>query len=124
MLGVGHLPAPKDADHLDLVPGLEELATLSAGADPEQTWALKALHYKSDWFQSELGSKVITPIKKLRSWAFVLCFLCIGLSTRFRELATFGLKPFWAFTIGVAVNVPLGYILTTRVFDNFWKAIH
>ena len=42
------------------------LATLSAGADAEQTWALKALHYKSDWFQSELSFKVITPIKKLR----------------------------------------------------------
>ncbi len=77
----------------------------------------------SDWFEKELKPRVIGPIKKLREWAFVLCFLCIGLSTRFRELATFGLKPFWAFTIGVAVNVPLGYFLTTRLFSSYWRAL-
>jgi len=103
---------------------LEELGRLSEGATGEQKWALKNLHFRSDWFQSELRGKVITPIKKLRSWAFVLCFLCIGLSTRFRDLITFGLKPFWAFTIGVLVNVPLGYVLTTHVFVDYWRAVH
>ena len=63
------------------------------------------------------------PIKKLRSWAFVICFLGIGLSTRFAELATFGLRPFWAFTIGVVVNVPLGYVLSTIVFSDYWSRI-
>ncbi len=76
-----------------------------------------------DWFEKELKPRAIGPIKKLREWAFVLCFLSIGLSTRLRELATFGLKPFWAFTIGVVVNVPLGYVLTTRVFSSFWRAL-
>ena len=102
---------------------LEELAELSSHADAEQKWALKNLQYHSNWFESELVAKAIAPIKKLRSWAFVLCFLCIGLSTRFRDLATFGLKPFWAFTIGVLVNVPLGYLLTTQVFARYWEAI-
>jgi uncharacterized membrane protein YadS len=102
---------------------LEDLKVLTANADPEQEWALKNLHHQSDWFESQLSTLVIAPIKKLRSWAFVLCFLCIGLSTRFRELATFGLKPFWAFTIGVLVNVPLGYILTTKVFVDYWRAL-
>jgi uncharacterized membrane protein YadS len=102
---------------------LEELNGLTAVADPEQRWALKNLHFKSDWFESQLRALVIVPIKKLRSWAFVLCFLCIGLSTRFKDLATFGLKPFWAFTIGVLVNVPLGYILTTKVFVDYWRAL-
>jgi uncharacterized membrane protein YadS len=103
---------------------LEELSQLTANADEEQRWALKSLQVKSDWFESQLRALVILPIKKLRSWAFVLCFLCIGLSTRFQELATFGLKPFWAFTIGVFVNVPLGYILTTWVFVDYWRALH
>lgn len=85
--------------------------------------ALKQLRYKSDWFESDLKPRVISPVKKLRSWAFVLCFLCIGLSTRFADLLTFGLKPFWAFTIGVAVNVPLGYFLSTVVFSRFWSNI-
>jgi len=84
---------------------------------------LKQLRFASDWFESELRPRVISPIKKLRSWAFVLCFLCIGLSTRVKDLLTFGLKPFWAFTIGVAVNVPLGYFLSTVVFSRFWSNI-
>ena len=71
--------------------------------------------------ESELRKKAISPIKKLRSWAFVLCFLSIGLTTRFKDLATFGMKPFWAFTIGVLVNVPLGYILSTVVFQSYWR---
>lgn len=103
---------------------LPELKALSEPADAEQRWALKRLHHESDWFGSKLKALAIGPIKKLRSWAFVLCFLCIGLSTRFRELATFGLKPFWAFTIGVLVNVPLGFLLTTKVFVSYWRAIH
>jgi uncharacterized membrane protein YadS len=103
---------------------LDELEILSSAATTsDQKWALKDLHYKSDWFQSELYSKAIGPIKQLRSWAFVFCFLCIGLSTRFKDLLTFGLKPFWAFTIGVIVNVPLGFILSTVAFSNYWQAI-
>jgi uncharacterized membrane protein YadS len=102
---------------------LDELDLLSRNADSEQRWALKQLHHSSSWFESELYPEVITPIKKLRSWAFVLCFLCIGLSTRFADLLTFGLKPFWAFTIGVVVNVPLGWFLSTQVFDSFWSAL-
>jgi uncharacterized membrane protein YadS len=102
---------------------LEDLNGLTAVADEEQRWALKNLHFESDWFESQLRALVIGPIKNLRSWAFVLCFLCIGLSTRFKDLATFGLKPFWAFTIGVLVNVPLGYILTTKVFVDYWRAL-
>ena len=101
---------------------LEELQKLSAqSTTQDQKIALKQLYYKSDWEESELREKVIEPITKLRSWAFVLCFLSIGLTTRFKDLATFGMKPFWAFTIGVLINVPLGYFLTTVVFQNYWR---
>jgi len=103
---------------------LEELNQLITQAKTsDQKGALKQLHYKSDWFQSELNAMAIKPIKKLRSWAFVFCFLCIGLSTRFKDLLIFGAKPFWAFTIGVLVNVPLGFILSTMIFSNYWQAI-
>jgi uncharacterized membrane protein YadS len=103
---------------------LQELNQLLSKADTEdQKWALKQLHLKSDWYEGVLLPNAITPIKKLRSWCFVICFLCIGLSTRFKDLATFGLKPFWAFTIGVLVNVPLGFFLSTYVFANYWNAI-
>jgi uncharacterized membrane protein YadS len=89
----------------------------------DQRHALNQVHYHSDWFDSVLKPLAIKPIKTLRSWCFVFCFLSIGLSTRFRELATFGMKPFWAFTVGVAVNVPLGYLLSTYVFETYWSAI-
>jgi uncharacterized membrane protein YadS len=101
----------------------DELGLLSAGATRDQEWALAELQVASSWFDSVLQPRVIAPVKKLRSWAFVLCFLCIGLSTRFAELATFGMKPFWAFTMGVAVNVPLGYFLSTVVFVDYWAKI-
>ncbi|MBI4700622.1 MAG: putative sulfate exporter family transporter [Deltaproteobacteria bacterium] len=96
---------------------------LGTATTKDQRSALKQLHYKSDWYESHLSERAIAPIKQIRSWAFVLCFLCIGLATRFRDLFTFGLKPFWAFTIGVLVNVPLGFLLSRYVFDGFWNAI-
>lgn len=70
-----------------------------------------------------VNSDVISPVKTLRTWCFVLCFLCIGLTTRFRELAKAGLKPFLAFTIGVLVNVPLGYIFSVLILGNFWASL-
>lgn len=59
-------------------------------------------------------------LKNLRSWFFTLTFLSIGLTTRFRDLAAVGIKPFLAFTIGVAVNLPLGYWLSNHVFVEYW----
>jgi uncharacterized integral membrane protein (TIGR00698 family) len=74
-------------------------------------------------YAAELKPRLIAPIKTLRTWTFVFTFLCIGLTTRFRELAKFGMPPFWAFTIGVAINVPLGYFLSTVVFREYWIAV-
>jgi uncharacterized integral membrane protein (TIGR00698 family) len=71
-----------------------------------------------------LTERLVTPIKTLRTWTFVFTFLCIGLTTRFKELARFGMPPFWAFTVGVLVNVPLGFLLSTVVFRNFWLSVH
>ena len=50
----------------------------------------------------------------LRTWAFTFAFLSIGLTTRFREFASIGARPFYAFSIGVAVNVTAGFVLSTR----------
>jgi uncharacterized integral membrane protein (TIGR00698 family) len=63
---------------------------------------------------------LVAPIKDLRTWAFIFCFLSIGLTTRFRELASAGRKPFAAFTAGVVVNVALGFILSAFVFVAHW----
>jgi uncharacterized integral membrane protein (TIGR00698 family) len=66
---------------------------------------------------------LIAPITSLRTWAFTFSFLSIGLTTRFRELANAGIKPFVAFTVGVVVNVILGYILSVVVFGHYWSSI-
>jgi uncharacterized integral membrane protein (TIGR00698 family) len=76
--------------------------------------------YSQAEFDKILKTELIKPIKSLRSWTFIFCFLSIGLTTRFRELASAGKKPFWAFTIGVIVNVILGFILSVLIMGNFW----
>jgi uncharacterized membrane protein YadS len=64
--------------------------------------------------------ELVSPIKALRTWAFIFCFFSIGLTTRFRELTVAGSKPFWAFSSGVVVNVIIGFILSVIVFGNYW----
>jgi uncharacterized integral membrane protein (TIGR00698 family) len=66
---------------------------------------------------------LIAPITSLRTWAFTFSFLSIGLTTRFRELANAGAKPFIAFTVGVVVNVILGYVLSVVVFGHYWATV-
>ena len=70
-----------------------------------------------------LDKLVLSPIKGLRGWAFILCFLCIGLTTRFKALAATGWKPFAAFTCGVVVNVALGFLFSTIILNSYWTTV-
>ncbi len=74
-------------------------------------------------FNKTANPALVAPIKDLRTWAFIFCFLSIGLTTRFRELAKAGGKPFAAFTAGVAVNVVLGLVLSAVVFAAHWQSL-
>jgi uncharacterized membrane protein YadS len=74
-------------------------------------------------YNKVVNPQLVAPIKDLRTWAFIFCFFSIGLTTRFRELAHAGSKPFWAFTTGVAVNVVLGFILSVYVFGTYWSTL-
>jgi len=80
-----------------------------------------ASHYSFADYNKIVKPELVGPIKALRTWAFIFCFFSIGLTTRFRELAHAGAKPFWAFTAGVVVNVILGFILSTIVFATYWQ---
>jgi uncharacterized integral membrane protein (TIGR00698 family) len=66
---------------------------------------------------------LVTPLQSLRVWAFTFTFLSIGLTTRIRDFAAVGAKPFYAFTAGVIVNVILGFVLSTQVFVDFWTKL-
>jgi uncharacterized membrane protein YadS len=66
---------------------------------------------------------LVAPITALRTWAFTFSFLSIGLTTRLREFAPAGGKPFLAFGAGVIVNVVLGYVLSVLVFGHYWATL-
>ncbi len=72
-------------------------------------------------FNKAVNPTLVGPIKDLRTWAFIFCFLSIGLTTRVKDLASAGPKPFAAFTAGVVVNVLLGFVLSVAVFASYWS---
>ena len=84
---------------------------------------LIASNYSFTDYNKVVKPELVGPIKDLRTWAFIFCFFSIGLTTRFRELANFGTKPFLAFTSGVVVNVILGFIMSTMVFAAYWSTL-
>jgi uncharacterized integral membrane protein (TIGR00698 family) len=85
------------------------------------TWVAQG-HSYADYKQSVVPG-LVAPLQALRTWAFTFAFLSIGLTTRVREFLSVGARPFYAFTIGVVVNVLLGFILSTRVFNDFWTRL-
>jgi len=85
------------------------------------TWVSSG--YTREAYDTIVRPDFVNPIRALRSWAFIFCFFSIGLTTRFRELAAAGSRPFWAFTSGVAVNVVIGFVLSVLVFGAYWSSL-
>jgi uncharacterized integral membrane protein (TIGR00698 family) len=79
--------------------------------------------YEYATYKKEVLPALVAPLQAFRTWAFTFAFLSIGLTTRLREFAAFGARPFYAFAIGVAVNVVLGFFLSTQVFSAFWNRL-
>ena len=77
-------------------------------------------HFSFADYNKIVKPQLVGPITALRTWAFIFCFFSIGLTTRFKELAATGAKPFWAFSCGAVVNVVLGFILSAVVFASYW----
>ncbi|CAM2138801.1 putative sulfate exporter family transporter [Pararobbsia alpina] len=82
-----------------------------------------ASHYTLAEYRTVVTPALVAPITALRTWAFIFCFFSIGLTTRFGTLAKTGIRPFLAFTIGVAVNIVLGYLLSVHVFGSYWAGL-
>src|SRR5882724_1273974 len=74
-------------------------------------------------YKKDVVPGLVAPLQALRTWAFTFAFLSIGLTTKIREFASVGARPFYAFTIGVVVNVALGFVLSTQVFSEFWNRL-
>jgi uncharacterized membrane protein YadS len=84
---------------------------------------LIAASYTYEDYKKVVEPGLVAPIKDLRTWAFIFCFFSIGLTTRFRELANVGSRPFLGFSAGVAVNVVLGFLLSAVVFASYWNEL-
>jgi uncharacterized integral membrane protein (TIGR00698 family) len=72
------------------------------------------------FFLTEAGGKVVTGITApLRGWWFTLAFLCIGLDTKFKELAAMGGgRPAAAFLIAQAFNILWTLLLAWLIFGG------
>ncbi len=71
-------------------------------------------------YVSHMKPLMVGPIKTMRTWTFIFTFLSIGLTTRFRELAATGKKPWIAFSSGAIVNVILGALMSIFVLGAYW----
>jgi uncharacterized membrane protein YadS len=85
------------------------------------TWFAHGYAYGA--YKASVLPGLVAPLQVLRTWAFTFAFLSIGLTTRFRDFAATGVRPFIAFTLGAAVNVLLGFYLSTHVFVDFWSGL-
>ena len=85
------------------------------------TWITR--HYSLVDYRKVVTPEFVAPITALRTWAFIFCFFSIGLTTRLRSLTATGLRPFLAFTAGVAVNIVIGYVLSAHVFASYWNSL-
>jgi uncharacterized integral membrane protein (TIGR00698 family) len=74
-------------------------------------------------YKKDVVPGLVAPLQVLRTWVFTFAFLSIGLTTRVREFLSVGLRPFYAFTAGVLVNVVLGFVLSSQVFGEFWDRL-
>jgi uncharacterized integral membrane protein (TIGR00698 family) len=85
------------------------------------TWVSQGYDYAA--YKKEVLPALVAPLQVFRTWAFTFAFLSIGLTTRIREFGSIGARPFYAFAVGVAVNVVLGFVLSTQVFSEFWNRL-
>ncbi|MBF0455336.1 MAG: putative sulfate exporter family transporter [Magnetococcales bacterium] len=77
----------------------------------------------AEQFEASIKPNLLEPIGAFRGWAFIFCFLSIGLTTRIHELKSVNVRSFSAFTIGVVVNVIAGYLLSVHLFGDYWATM-
>jgi uncharacterized membrane protein YadS len=74
-------------------------------------------------YKKDVLPGLVAPLQAFRTWAFTFAFLSIGITTRVRDFVSVGARPFFAFALGVVVNVLLGFFLSTQVFGDFWSRL-
>jgi uncharacterized membrane protein YadS len=69
------------------------------------------------------GPALLAPLTALRGWLFTFSFLSIGLSTRLGSFHHVTGNAFLAFSVGVVVNVVLGFLLSAVIFESYWSSL-
>ncbi len=104
------------------------------GIDPGELWrrfpkfvigffiatAIVSLYF-GDTITPGQTTDFLRPMGTLRGIVFTLCFLAIGLTTRFSELESVNWRATLAFASGAIVNVIAGYLLSAQVFYGYWS---
>ena len=85
------------------------------------TWASQGASIAG--FDAVVRPRLVLPIDTLRNWAFTFSFLSIGASLRIRRLAPVTGDAFVAFSVGVVVNLVVGFILSALIFAPYWTSI-
>lgn len=69
-------------------------------------------------YGTAVNAAVVANLNTVRTWLFVIAFLCIGLNTKIRDVRAMGAKPIIAFTAVVTVNFITGFILANLFFGG------
>lgn len=85
------------------------------------TWASQG-HTIAD-FDAMTRPGLIAPIDTIRNWVFTFSFLSIGASLKVRVLGPVTRDALIAFSVGVVVNLVLGFVLSAVVFASYWGSI-
>lgn len=75
--------------------------------------------------ESSLAYKqeVLGVLKDLRGYFFTLCFLSIGMTTRWAAIKAIGWRPVAAFSLSILVICLVGYVLSVYTFSDFWMTL-
>ncbi len=61
---------------------------------------------------------VTANLNNVRTWLFVLAFLCIGCNTKLEDIRSMGWRPITAFTTVAVVNLIVGFIMANLLFGG------
>ena len=69
-------------------------------------------------YGAKFAPAVTANLTTIRTWLFVLAFLCIGCNTRIQDVRAMGSKPIIAFTTVVVINLVVGFVMANLLFGG------
>ncbi len=73
-------------------------------------------------YGKDFAPNVTANLNNVRTWLFVLAFLCIGCNTKLQDIRSMGWRPITAFTTVAVVNLIVGFIMANLLFGGIIAA--